>query len=414
MIRHAILQRLCRRRLGFLPRCTLTITIACLCSSPALAQIDTEPTNNTSVGADVLSLSPGTAISNVAGLGGFGNDVDFYSSFQLTGDVLLGMTTSLADLPTSFDVPDTVAGVFSAGAPQTYNDDDGGDEFPLSSGFGSLFRYLSPGSGTYHIGVSGTGDEEFDGDGSGLGHVESGRYALTVGRVNPAVLGGDFLDTEPVNDGFPGQTFPPFTFPLSNCVGPCVPDVIPLGASGAAVAVSELLEFDIDFYELDLSAGQVLSAMTAPLADLSTTFDSPDTVLALFDSAGNKLVENDDAGNEGEHSVEFDLASDNPFDSGGIRGSALRALIPADGKYYLGVTGFSDADFRGSHGEVGRYALLVGVAVPEPAAILLISVGVAGVLGLMKRQRQFSSSLSLCEGSCHENETEDSRRIHDG
>jgi hypothetical protein len=382
--------------------------------APAMAQFDTEPTNGTAGGADVLTLLPGTAISNVAGLGGGGNDVDFYSSFLLTGDVLLGMTTSLADLPISFDVPDTVAGVFSAGVLQTYNDDDGGDEFPLSSGFGSLFRYLSPGSGTYHIGVTGTGDEEFDGDASGLGHAESGRYALTVGRVNPAVPGGGFLDTEPVNDGFPGQTFPPFTFPTSNCVGPCVPDVIPLNAFGAAVAVSELLEFDIDFYELELSAGQVLSAMTAPLADLSSTFDAPDTVLALFDSAGNKLVENDDAGNEGEHS-DPDLASDNPFDSGGIFGSALRALIPANGKYYLGVTGFSDADFRGSHGESGRYALLVGVAVPEPAAIVLLSVGVAGILGLTKRRRRpFVSYLSFCEGYGHENRTESSRRIHDG
>jgi hypothetical protein len=127
--------------------------------------------------------------------------------------------------------------------------------------------------------------------------------------------------------------------------------------------------------------------MTAPLADLPTTFDVPDTVLGLFDSTGALIFQNDDAGNEGEHSVDPDLASDNPNSSGGILGSALRALIPADGTYYLAVTGFGDPDFTGSHGEAGRYALLVGV-VPEPATVLLIVVAGVGLLLSCRHRRQ--------------------------
>ncbi len=111
------------------------------------------------------------------------------------------------------------------------------------------------------------------------------------------------------------------------------------------MSVVELLENDVDFFALTLTAGQVLSAMTAPLDDLDFTFDYPDTVIGLFDSSGTQLVVNDDAGDEGYSDLDPDLGSDNPMFPDGIFGSAIRALIPADGTYYLGVTGFEDDDF---------------------------------------------------------------------
>ena len=127
------------------------------------------------------------------------------------------------------------------------------------------------------------------------------------------------------------------------------------------MAVLQLGEGDVDFFRLDLKAGDVLSAMTAPLDDPGVSFDYPDTMLGLFDSSGtNLLVENDDAGDYGESFLDEDLASDFPFD-GGVYGSALRAFIPVDGTYYLAVTGYEDYDFVGAHEEFGPYALLVGV-----------------------------------------------------
>jgi len=363
--------------------CGIAVTVATvLCANRAVAQLDTEPTNGVAGAADVLSLNSGAAISNLAGLRVGGNDVDFYSTLLTTGDVLFGMTTPLGDLPTTFDVPDTVAGVFSGGVPQTYNDDDGADSFPaIGFNFGSLFRFQAPGSGTYHVGVTGTGDEEFDGAASGDEHFESGSYMLTVGRVNPAVLGGDFSDTDPLNDGiFP---MPPPPFP--GRPGPFAPDAIAVAPFTAQVSVAELLANDVDYFKLELKAGWVLSAMTAPLGDLSSTFDVPDTILGLFNSAGVKIFENDDAGNELESVLNDNLASDSPFEPSEIRGSALRALIPTDGTYYLAVSGFSDDLYVGSHGESGRYALLVGT-IPEPGSLVLIGLGLVGLLGVSRRR----------------------------
>jgi hypothetical protein len=366
-----------RRLISAITKTTLFAIMAC--AIPARAQVDTDPLNNIPVGADSLPLPVGGAIANMAQLAAPGDDVDFYSTFLLTGDVLLGLTTPIDDLPNTYDVPDTVASIFASGAQQTYNDDDGADELPnAGANRGSLFRFLSPGSGTYHIGVSGFGDEQLDGAASGDGHIEKGRYLLTAGRVNPAVLGGGFVDTDPANNNLPPLGPPNPPGPLGT------PDLIALSPGVAKVAVAELLERDVDFFELHLSAGQVLSAMTAPLADLSNSFDLPDTRLALFNSTYTppfppyhtaRLAENEDAGNFGEHSLDPGLASDNPGD--GVFGSAIRVRITESGRYFLAVSGFGDVDYIGDHGEQGRYALLVGVALPEPGSITLAAIGLA-------------------------------------
>ncbi len=293
------------------------------------------------------------------------------------GDVLLGMVTPLADLPNTYDVPDTMVSVFGAAGPLTFSDDDAASELPgAGQNRGSLFRLNAPGAGAYRVGVTGYADYEFDGDASGDGHAEAGRYLLTAGIVNPAQLGGGFADSDPANNG-PGIANPPN--PLPSYLG--VPDVISLAGNSARIAVAELLAGDVDFYELHLSAGQVLTAMTAPLAGLDVNFDSPDTRIAPFNSTyappnglvprPQRLVENDDAGFFGESGLYPDLGSDSPFVPFGIYGSALRAQITETGVYYLGVTGFGDADYTGDHGETGRYALLVGVAVPEPGSFVL-------------------------------------------
>jgi hypothetical protein len=169
-------------------------------------------------------------------------------------------------------------------------------------------------------------------------------------------------------------------------------DTIPLGPlGGASVAVSELVTIvtigDVDFYPMSLLAGQVVSAMTAPLEILSTSFDVPDTMLGLFDSSGTLLLGNDDAGDVGSSDLFPLLDSDNPT-IGAPLGSAIRALITTDGTYYLGVTGFGDDGFIGDHTEAGRYALLVGVtAIPEASAMVLPAFTLAFLIAGAARRR---------------------------
>jgi hypothetical protein len=215
---------------------------------------------------------------------------------------------------------------------------------------------MAPEAGTYHIGVTGWEDYEFDGAASTYFHEQSGAYVLTAGRINLATNGGGFSDTDPNNDELTGA------------------DPISLGESGAAIAVANLLlndvSNDVDFFRLNLLEGQVLSAITGPIDDLPSSFEFPDTLLGLFDSSGTALVMNEDAGEYGESELDGTLNSDNPYipDTGiPSLASAIRAQIPADGVYYLGVTGYDDVDFSGLHDKFGRYALLVGVAAAPSA-----------------------------------------------
>ena len=264
-----------------------------------------------------------------------------------------------------------VAVLDDTGALVTFNDDDNGEELPTGGFLGSSFRVQAIGQETLHVGVTSFDDRDLVGD-----HSESGSYGLVVGRVDPTAVGGDFGDSAG-------------NFERAGA------DPISVGASGAAVAVVELDDNgdDVDFFELNLRAGDVLGAITAPVDDLPFSMSFPDTVMALLDSEGNVLVLNDDAGGDG---TEFDppltdVGSDSPYD-GFPLGSVIRALIPDDGTYYLAVSGFGDNDFDGiidgdsvGHGEIGRYSLLVGVmTIPEPASGMLVM----GVMGWMFGRRQ--------------------------
>jgi hypothetical protein len=263
------------------------------------------------------------------------------------------MTVPVKNLPTLFDQPDTVASVMLNGTPLTYSDDDQADELPFpddgSGNRASLFRVYSSSANTYHIGVSGYDDQGFDGTATGDGHPETGTYALTLARINPTVLGGAFLDTDPTNNSFVGA------------------DAISIGSSGASVAVSQLLANDVDYYALNLTQGQIVSFLTAPLEDLPFSFDVPDTLIGLFNSSGTEIASNDDAGDEGLNDLNPDLGSDNPIANATnvIWGSAMRVLVPATGVYYLGVTGYGDDGFTGGHSEFGKYGLLVGTVTPS-------------------------------------------------
>ena len=87
---------------------------------------------------------------------------------------------------------------------------------------------------------------------------------------------------------------------------------------------------DVDFFKFSAKAGQILM--------VETLTGRLDTLVGLFDSAGNLLAIDDDSG-------------DGPL-------SRLAIFAPADGDYIVGVTQWPDFGFTGAgSGQTGRYVL---------------------------------------------------------
>ncbi|MEN1678545.1 MAG: PEP-CTERM sorting domain-containing protein [Planctomycetota bacterium] len=304
------------------------------------------------------------------------DETQFFSlgSFA-TGEVVFGITTPIEGVPFDFDTPDTVVATFFSSdvgpgdlSPfvLTINDDsDADNNLDAPNGndgdsFGSLFR-LETMADDFTVGVTGFGD-----DFEGAGHGESGDYLLTIGHVDPTSLGGDFADSDGANEMMAGA------------------DLLPLGEFDSLVSVNSLVPGatgDVDFYRVDLVAGDVLTAMTAPLGGLSDDFDDPDTMIIVMDSNGNILLDDDEAGGP------FSDLGINTFGTTDAHGSAVHFLAPATDSYFFAVTGFPDELAIGSHSEQGAYALLVSRArvIPEPSALALVLAG--GLVCKTRRRR---------------------------
>jgi hypothetical protein len=130
---------------------------------------------------------------------------------------------------------------------------------------------------------------------------------------------------------------------------------------GVYVGTFNLTSSDVDFIGIGpLVAGDVITAVTTPLED--GAFGDPDTVLGVFNTAGVRLAFNDDANGWG---------------------SVIRYVVPADGDYFIAVSGLDDPTFQGFHNEQGSY--LLAISVPAGAASIVDDedandgIGTAGI-----------------------------------
>ena len=128
-----------------------------------------------------------------------------------------------------------------------------------------------------------------------------------------------------------------------------------------------------------LLAGDIVTMSTTPLND-PPDLESPDTIVGLFDSTGTMLCVFDDAFNN--QLDEFLMGY----------GSLCRFEVPADGNYFVGITGFSAAPFDGAHFEEGLYALTLTITpLPEPGVMLQLASGVLGLAALQACHRRANS-----------------------
>lgn len=262
-----------------------------------------------------------------------GGHVD-YDFMLLTGEIYIGMTTPLGSLGTNFATPDTRLSMHQAGGSAIIDNDDagvdgrgGGAVGPVR---GSAIRYGAGGTDNYTARVR------------GFGAGDTGSFAITSAKITPG-MGYDFNDIEG-NDT------------------PADAQLISLGVMQAKVGFGSLTNDDIDYFAVNMLAGDVLSVMTAPMSSLaSQNFLIVDTRLDIRDGAGNIIITNDDAGSDG-----WGATSGLP-----VRGSVLRYEATADGVVYFAVRGFGSND-------VGDYAVLVSL-IPAPGAgvVLLAGLGVA-------------------------------------
>lgn len=272
-------------------------------------------------GASNLGLSASGGSSSVTdpiGNGVYGNaDVDL---FRLTafGGSTLSLETSL---PVGGASMDTVLRVFDPSGNQVALDNDGG-----VAGYSRITNLILNSTGTYYVGVSGYGNVAYNPYVPGSGTPGStGNYALAATLSVPDV--GDTLATA-------------YTTGLSGNGG---------FTHGNPIGNGPFAGLDVDLYQFVGAAAGTVTLETFP-----TGFGANmDTILRLFDSAGNQLLVDDDSG-------------------GGLY-SLINYSLTSTGTYYVGVSGYANFGYdptlggSGTSQTLGTYGLQITLTggVPE-------------------------------------------------
>lgn len=293
--------------------------------------------NGTVFGA--VTLEPGSTLNGVIGsdfggptIGADGSkDVDFLVFTPAAGGVLDLRISSpdgtvrpvIALWRYDADEDDVVLVGRSAGS-------DSGD-------FGAALRAFVAAGEEYYVSITGFGNDNFDwfAPATGLGG-DTGNYVLTT-----ALRGNAFaraLIDNSVNSGTPGTIL--LGEPVSG----------EIGADGAFA----LDAADLDLYRYVATATQVVVIRTFTTAENAT-----DTVLRVFDAAGNELRVNDD------------ISAEN-------RASRVQLTVQAGQTYYIGVNGYSPGAFTynpltgagTAAGVPGTYVLSVAAAAAPEIEVL--------------------------------------------
>lgn len=244
-------------------------------------------------------------------------DVDFFRFGVRAGQVL----TVAVEEPGRGAFADPLVGVFGPGsdAPVATNDDGG-------PGFLSRLSLVAEHTGTWTVGVTGFGDDDFDGE----GHAETLDYRLVISVVRDPAW-HDEGERGGRNDTARGAKW-------------LFPRLFPPGFFGRAAVVSGSLEpGDVDQFRVLLLHGTELSA-------------------SLFDLEGGRF---NDAVVRVERGVAV-LAEDDDAGPGFLANLAFRAPLRGLRAYRVVVTGFDpDPKDDDPHREDFAYQLVLSVARPR-------------------------------------------------
>lgn len=180
--------------------------------------------------------------------------------------------------------------------------------------------------GTYYFGVSGFGNDAYDVTSldNRDPNVEGGTYTITVKYRTP-----DF-------DG----TVPAVRTDVSVANGNRFNGTI--GTDTDSSGTSDVGDKDVDFYRVRVTKASILQADIDSTTGPNATFDPFDSVLFIYDAAGNRLGFSDD--------------------SDGLD-PLLQFTLQPNTDYFLAVSGFGNDNFdalapgSGSGGETGQYTL---------------------------------------------------------
>lgn len=248
--------------------------------------------------------------------------------------------------------PDTLLAHYTADNQTFLGSDD--NSSPLGNGFASqLVGVPLDANGGAYFRITGAPDTSFIG-----AHTQSGQYYVQFDLYDSS---NNFFKTLPLEfeDVVPGMYDFVWIDP------PAIPEPERVGGT-VTVTIQNIVGpgtgDSLDFFLFSgMEPNQQFTAM------LTADFDAR---LGLFGGPGNTLL-----------------------DSNGDAVPTITAVADGLGRALLAVTGLGDANFTGTHAEVGNYTLsIVPFIVPEPASISLAALGVA-IVAMFRRRRRRATSL---------------------